>query len=221
MASSLLVSVLIGAFNLQSTANADEKVLMTVDHSRRFWIANWMQDKHLREVSPPQVVSLAAGCRVYGACGERIVGNKLGGASYCSASHTIYLLPEELQAFYKALGSSAVDYVVAHEIGHAIQAAYGMKLSGPPRELQADCLAGLVFRMGSRELGITRDSVLAMATAAYSIGSDSLCSGAKRTYSLLSGTGVFKATCESPQMQALAVGRVKDRVLQKIKQAMF
>lgn len=156
------------------------------------------------------MIPLAAGSKVYGACGEHVKGDEVGGSAYCGTTHTIYLVPEELQAFYQAFGPSAIGYVVAYEFGHAIQAAFRVKLEGSARELQADCLAGLMIRSGAQELGLTRDNVLAMAHTAYNIGSKSHGSGAQRSYALLSGMGVFKGTCKSEVIQRLADGLNKD-----------
>jgi hypothetical protein len=193
-------------------------VLQAVDLTARYLIVNWRADPLLNKLPPPQVLPLAAGSKVYGACGEAVQGHEVGGSGYCGATHSIYLVPEQLQAFSRAFGPSAVAYVVAHEFGHAIQAAFGVALRGRARELQADCLAGLVIRRGSRELGISRDNVVAMAQAAYAIGSDSHGSGAQRAYALLAGMGVVEASCESAVMGALAVGRINDPVLRQLSQ---
>jgi hypothetical protein len=193
-------------------------VLQAVDRTTRYLILNWRGDPLLKKLPAPQVLPLAAGSKVYGACGEALQGHEVGGSSYCGTTHSIYLVPEELQAFNHAFGPSAVAYVVAHEFGHAIQAAFRVTLRGRARELQADCLAGLVIRSGSRELEISRENVLAMAQAAYAIGSDSHGSGAQRAYALLAGMGVVNASCESAVMEALAGGRIQDPVLRQLSQ---
>jgi predicted metalloprotease len=199
-----IASSVVAIMTTVPAARAQNEVLQSVDQTIQFLISNWNKDDQLRKVTPPQVIPLAAGSKVYGACGEQIRGVEVSGSAYCAATHTIYLVPEELQAFYHAFGPSAVGYVVAHEFGHAIQAAFRVELEESARELQADCLAGLIIRSGAQELGLTRDNVLAMAHAAYSIGSNSHGSGAQRSYALLSGMGVLKASCESTAMQELA-----------------
>jgi hypothetical protein len=191
-------------------AEAKNKVLQVVDQTTKFLITNWIKDDELKKVDSPQVIPLAAGSKVYGACGKKIKGFEVGGSGYCSTTHTIYLVPEELQAFYQAFGPSAAGYVVAHEFGHAIQAAYRFGLARPAQEFQADCLAGMLIRSGVQELGLIRDNVLAMAHASYSIGGNSHGSGAQRSYGLLSGMGVLKASCESSAMQELGDGKNKD-----------
>jgi hypothetical protein len=193
-------------------AKADD----TLDKSIRYLISSWQSDKSLSEFVPPQVLPIAEGSRIYGGCGENIGGMELGGSAYCQATHTIYLVPQELGAFVEAFGPSAQAYVVAHEFGHAIQAAFSVELTGPARELQADCLAGIMIGSGSTALGITRDQIVAMASAAYAIGSDSHGTGAQRSYALLSGMGVFDASCKESDMKLLAAGRVTDPAFLKL-----
>ncbi len=179
-----------------------------VDKSAQYLLSSWKSDPTLEEaqVAPPQVLPIAAGSKIYGACGEQVSGHDLGGSAYCGVTHTIYLVPSELNAFHDIYGPSAVAYVVAHEFGHALQNVYGVELRGASRELHADCLAGLFIGNGSKELDITRSDVVAMAQAAYEIGSDSHGSGPQRAYALLSGMGVFSSTCSSDEMNALAKG---------------
>lgn len=193
-------------------AKADE----TLDNSIRFLIGSWQSDTSLAKFMPPQVLPVAEGSRIYGACGENIGGMELGGSGYCAATHTIYLVPQELTAFVEAFGPSAQAYVVAHEFGHAIQAAFKVEMSGPPRELQADCLAGIMIAEGSDALGISRDQVIAMARAAYAIGSSSHGTGAQRSYALLSGMGVFEMSCKEADIQSLASGKIKDPAYLKL-----
>ena len=182
----------------------------TLDKSIRYLISSWQSDKSLSDFAPPQVLPIAEGSRIYGGCGENIGGMEIGGSAYCQATHTIYLVPQELGAFVEAFGPSAQAYVVAHEFGHAIQAAFSVELAGSARELQADCLAGIMIASGSDALGIARDQVVAMASAAYAIGSDSHGTGAQRSYALLSGMGVFDASCKESDMKLLAAGRITD-----------
>ena len=177
-----------------------------VDRSARYLVANWLADDGVKEFKPPQVLPLAAGSRVYGACEELVTGFEVGGSGYCAETHTIYLVPEELIEFNKAFGSSSVAYVIAHEFGHAFQSALEINLKSPARELQADCFAGMLISTGNKELGITRDDVIAMATAAYSIGSDTHGTGAQRTFALFTGMGIFDGDCKSETMQSLASG---------------
>ncbi len=178
-----------------------------VDRSSRYLVANWLADEGVKEYKPPQVLSLAAGSRVYGACEELVSGFEVGGSSYCGETHTIYLVPEELTEFNQAFGSSSIAYVIAHEFGHAFQAALEVSLEGAARELQADCFAGMLIDSGNEQLGITRDDVIAMATAAYNICSDTHGTGGKRAFALFTGMGVIDGDCKAETMQSLANGR--------------
>ena len=180
----------------------------TIDLSTRYLIANWKADKTLGKYYPPQVLPIAEGSKVYGACGEQIAGDEVGGSAYCGLSHTIYLVPSQLRQFHSIFGASAVAYVIAHEFGHALQRVYQVELQGASLELQADCLAGVFIGEGSQELGIARNDVVVMAQAAYGIGSESHGSGPQRSYALLSGMGVFSSSCKDDEMKILADGKL-------------
>ena len=193
------------------TANAD--VNEAVDLSAQYLISRWTADPTLNEYRPPQVLPVVAKSKIYGACGSQIRGHELGGSSYCPATHTVYLVPEELELFHDAFGASSVTYVISHEFGHALQMVLEAGLTGPSEELQADCLAGILIKEGSKQLGITRDDVIGMAQAAYAIGSESHGSGAQRAYALFSGMGVSKSSCTASEMTALAQGKVNDPML--------
>jgi predicted metalloprotease len=177
-----------------------------IEASARFLVANWMEDAGVKKYSPPQVLPISTGSKVYGACGENITGDEVGGSAYCPATHTVYLVPEELGEFEAAFGSSSVAYVVAHEFGHAFQSALEIPLSGPAQELQADCFAGMLIGSGSETIGINRDDVRAMATAAYNIGSDTHGTGGQRAFALFTGMGVIDGDCKAETMQSLATG---------------
>ena len=88
-----------------------------IDESTQYLMSNWLEDKALsRKHYPPQVVSIPEGTKVYGGCGKYMVGDDVGGSSYCPPTHTIFLVPEELKLFNDAFGPSSVTYVIAHEI---------------------------------------------------------------------------------------------------------
>ena len=202
-AAGLLAAVL---FAVPAVAQGSSDMNTVADRSSRYLVANWLADDGVKEYKPPQVLPLAAGSRVYGACEELVSGFEVGGSSYCSQTHTIYLVPEELTEFDNAFGSSSIAYVIAHEFGHAFQAALEVELDGPARELQADCFAGMLIDNGNEQLGITRDDVIAMATAAYNIGSDTHGTGGQRAFALFTGMGVFDGDCKTETMQSLASG---------------
>ena len=202
-----LVGVLaIALLGIPVQAQGSQRMQEVIDQSTRLLVENWLSDQVVEQFKPPQVLPLAAGSKVYGACEELITGHEVGGSGYCSNTHTIYLVPEELREFEEAFGASSVAYVVAHEFGHAFQAALEVPLEGAARELQADCFAGMLINNGNEQLGITREDVLAMATAAYNIGSDTHGTGPQRTFALLVGMGVFDSNCEADTMQSLANG---------------
>lgn len=188
----------------------------TIDKTAQYLIANWKADRILGEYYPPQVLPIEEGSKVYGACGEQVSGDEVGGSAYCGLTHTIYLVPSELRQFHNIFGNSSVAYVIAHEFGHALQDVYQVDLNGASRELQADCLAGVFIGEGNKELGITRNDVVIMAQAAYEIGSESHGSGPQRSYALLSGMGVFSSTCKSNDMQALADGTLDASELEEL-----
>ena len=95
-------------------------------------------------------------------------------------------------------------------LGMPIQFAVDINISGAAQELQADCITGIFIQEGSKKLGITRDDVVQMAQAAYSIGSKSHGGGPQRSYALLSGMGVMiQATAE---MRKLSRGQITDPI---------
>ena len=217
------IALLTGLFqSLQekkNNAKTDLVLNKTVEKTAQFLIRDWKADQELQEVPPPQVIPVLSGSNIYGACGSEeanVTHWEIGGSSYCPRTHSIYLVPEELRAFSEAFGVSSIAYVLAHEFGHAFQFAYDVKIDGAALELQADCLAGVFIDVGSKDLGITRDDVLDMAQAAYSIGSESHGSGAQRKYALLSGMGVLSATCSNQSMQNLADGKINDPALNEL-----
>jgi len=196
-----------------SPLTARATIYNQIDGTTRYLLRNWTRDKSLKEMQPPQVLPIAKDSRVYGACGEnQIHGDDVGGSSYCPYTHTIYLVPDQLQHFYDAFGPASVAYVVAHEFGHAIQFAVDINISGAAQELQADCIAGVFIEEGSKRLGITRDDVVQMAQAAYSIGSKSHGSGPQRSYALLSGMGVTDTSCTPAEMRKLSRGQITDPI---------
>ena len=185
-------------------------VASVVDQTTSFLIRDWVTDQRFDGFQPPQVFAIEQGTKVYGGCGEFVRGDEVGGSSYCPATNTIYLVPSQLNYFYKAFGPSSVAYVVAHEFGHAIQNRYGSLEGGAEVELQADCLAGILVDYGSTQLGITRQDTIQMAQAAYAIGDPTHGTGAQRTYALLSGMGVVDAGCSKQEMLSLLNNQVSD-----------
>ncbi len=77
---------------------------------------------------------------------DKAISSKCGnikGSAYCPSEHKIYLEKNQIRRLY-AIGPEALDFIVAHEYAHAMQAQYGFgRVSTPLNELQADCLAGV------------------------------------------------------------------------------
>ena len=195
---------------------SNENIEKVIDSTASFLVRDWVSDPDFKDYLPPQVLSLDKGSKVYGGCGEYIVGDEVAGSSYCPVTHTIFLEPEQLSFFYENFGPSSVAYVVAHEFGHAIQARYDDLEGGAEVELQADCLAGVLIEYGSTELNITRKDTIQMAQAAYAIGDPTHGTGAQRAYALLSGMGVVEAGCTKKEMLALKNDQISDPTYKKL-----
>jgi predicted metalloprotease len=114
------------------------------------------------------------------------------GPFYCPADHTVYLdvlFFDEMERRYGVTGDFAMAYVVAHEIGHHIQAITGLssqvaqqQQADPAQanalsirtELQADCYAG-VWAHSTYQRGLLEPGDLDEAlTAAATVGDDFL-----------------------------------------------
>tara|TARA_Y100001968_G_scaffold330471_1_gene382459 strand:+ start:1587 stop:2324 length:738 start_codon:yes stop_codon:yes gene_type:complete len=213
MIKSLLISIaLISAFPSESSANIfhkikNAKVYEQIEQTTAFLIKAWESNEEIQS-RPPQVIPISGESTVYGGCGSYITGSEVGGSSFCPATNTIFLVPSQLKSFEEEFGPSSVAYVVAHEFAHAVQTAYDIRLSIPNHELQADCLAGVFIKEGSKELGITREDTLAMAKVAYSIGDSTHGSGEQRAYALSSGMGVIDGSCKAEEIKALVEGNI-------------
>lgn len=68
------------------------------------------------------------------------------GAFYCPPSHGVYLHRAFMDDRLQRIGLFAPIFIVAHEVGHGVQALFGFNPRSIPYpiilELQADCLAG-------------------------------------------------------------------------------
>ena len=83
-------------------------------------------------------------------CGNAENGDSVG--FYCQLDRTIYVSLNMIDSIYKNYGSSAVRYIVAHELAHGRQHAVtgfskGLVWSSVLDELQADCIAGSYLRI--------------------------------------------------------------------------
>ena len=192
-----------------NVANASD-INKIIDKTTVYLMNNWDSDKSLKGIYPPQVITTNTGTKVYGGCGDYKTGIDVGGSYYCPATHTIVLDPKQLKSFVKYFGNSSIAFVIAHEFAHALQQGLEIEYEKPHSELQADCLAGYFIQKGNEELGVTRESILEMASAAYAIGSDSHGTGAQRAYALLSGMGRVDSTCSMASIDKLVENEIDD-----------
>ena len=197
--------------NLRNQDPKKTDIYTYIDKTTKFLNTRWDNDEDLKDVlRPPQILPIAADSKVYGGCGDYSIGAEVGGSAYCPRTHTIFLVPEQLQYFADEFGPSAVAFVVAHEYAHAVQLAFGIlgNLKDPALELQADCIAGAFIKEGSSEIGITRQDTLDMANLAYAIGDPTHGTGAQRKYALSAGMGIINYGCTNKEMQALGEGKI-------------
>ena len=209
-------SFLVSLFVLLSIPlEAKSNLAQIVDFSAKYFTNSWLSSPALRKIPPPQVIALPKNTPVWGGCGSGSSQRRshVAGSQWCPATNTISLTLEDMVHFYSNFGNSAVFYVVAHEYAHALQTAYRIRLKPPLHELQADCLAGMFTGSDSQRLGVTRNDVIAMSHAAYSIGGKTHGTGAQRAYALLSGMGVFKTSCSPADIAKIANSDVNNQVL--------
>lgn len=142
-----------------------------------------------RQYQEPKLVLFRKAVR--SGCG---VSSSQTGPFYCSIDHKVYIdlsFYDELKRHYGAPGDFAQAYVIAHEIGHHVQALLGIsakvqharqslnevqgnKLS-VRQELQADCYAGIWAHHANRTRHILEAGDIQEAlTAASAIGDDRL-----------------------------------------------
>ena len=195
-----------------STEGKAQSMDNVINATTSFLVRDWVNDEDYNEWLPPQVMAIPPSTKIFGACGDWLEGDHVGetGSYYCPSTHTIILDIEQLRWFYSEFGASAVAYVVAHEFGHAMQNRFDDFPNGSAKELQADCFAGILIKIGSDELGVTRRDVLDMSYAAYGIGSTSHGTGAQRSYALMTGMGIIDFGCSNEEMYRLANSNIDD-----------
>ena len=139
----------------------------------------------------PQILFGFAGTTVFGGCiDEKGDAAKIPGSMFCAYTNTIVLEPNQLEGLRRQFGDGAVAYAIAHEVGHWVQATFGdpqFDAIGAKRELQADCIAGILLYGVSKEIGFTAQDAREAINAAYSIGSKSHGAPYERAYALKSG----------------------------------
>ena len=101
--------------NLRNQGPKKTDIYTYIDKTTKFLNTRWDNDEDLKDVlRPPQILPIAADAKVYGGCGDYSIGAEVGGSAYCPRTHTIFLVPEQLQYFADEFGPSAVAFVVAH-----------------------------------------------------------------------------------------------------------
>jgi len=199
-------SIAIALSSSLTTEGKAQSMDNVISQTTSFLVRDWVNDKEFNDWRPPQVMAIPASTKIYGACGKWLQGDHVGeaGSYYCPATHTIILDIDQATLFYNEFGPSAVAYIIAHEFGHAMQNRFDAFPKGIASELQADCYAGILIRIGSEELKITRKDVLDMSIAAYGIGSSSHGTGAQRSFALMTGMGIVDYGCSTAEMYLLA-----------------
>jgi predicted metalloprotease len=139
------------------------------------------------------------------------------GPFYCPGDSKVYIdlgFYEELQRHLGAPGDFAQAYVLAHEVGHHVQALLGDRFGtsnegSVRRELQADCLAGVWgYHMG-REGVLEPGDVDEGLGAAAAVGDDRLQKMSTGTVSPESFTHGTSAQREAALRRGLESGRVE------------
>lgn len=174
---------------------ADERVgqfvSVTLADTEEVWSEIFRED--LSQTYVPPTLVLFKGATQSG-CGG---ASAASGPFYCPADKQVYLDTDFFVVLERQLGAGgdfASAYVVAHEIGHAVQDQLGI-LSEAQRgaqsgadsaavrvELQADCFSGVWTNRASERFGsIERGDVQEAMNAAAQIGDDTLQSGAGQT----------------------------------------
>lgn len=133
-----------------------------------------------RRYQPPKLVLFSG--QVQSACG---MAQSATGPFYCPADQNVYLDTAFFNDMQKKLGAPGDfprAYVIAHEIGHHVQALLGIVGSAPKSndqsvrvELQADCLAGVWASKSNSQRGILEQGDVEQGiNAATAIGDDRL-----------------------------------------------
>jgi predicted metalloprotease len=113
----------------------------------RFW-ATELRNVYDRPYRPLQAVHPAGPEALPPRCGGRVTYRDVAGnAFYCpSADYIAFDDTGLFPSLHRRFGDVAVGMVLAHEVGHAIQARTRTRLPSVLAELQADCFAGVWLR---------------------------------------------------------------------------
>lgn len=153
----------------------------------------WSEEfqKHSMTYQPPKIVLFNDATQ--SACG---VAQSASGPFYCPNDRKVYVdlaFYDQLRNQFGASGDFAQAYVIAHEIGHAVQDQTGVLPEFNQRresmsqdqqnaysvrvELQADCYAGVWANYANRQNYLEQGDVEEAINAANAIGDDTLTRG--------------------------------------------
>jgi len=175
-----------------STAGQDELadfVGVVVKDTENLWGEVFQQNNMAYQ--PPKVVLFSDATQ--SACG---VAQSASGPFYCPNDKKVYIdlaFYDQLRRQFGAPGDFAQAYVIAHEIGHAVQDQTGVLPEFNQRrgamsqeeqnaysvrvELQADCYAGVWANYANRQNYLEQGDVEEAINAANAIGDDTLTRG--------------------------------------------
>mgnify|MGYP007063402094 CR=1 FL=1 len=223
MINRIVSTLCLAALAVAITPNASEAQDLneSVEEFGYYVLSHWQKDPRLKDIRPPQIITnVNAETKVLGACSGMSngqVNDDVGGTSYCTGTNTIYVVQDQLKPLFKHYGPASIGYVLAHEYGHYLQAAFEIPFEKVVSELQADCLAGAILGQGAKELGIKARDVMNMSQAAYTIGDPNHGDGAQRAYAVYAGFGYSKElSCSTDDMKKLFNGSVTDPTYQKL-----
>lgn len=127
----------------------------------------------------PQIIFGIGGTQVFNGCSSLDGDNHIWGSYFCPQTNTIVLESSQILSLAKSNGDGSVPYVIAHEVGHWLQANSpdvfnAARLKPPYIELQADCIAGSILSsawFGLRwKLGLDKKDIKEIVKTAYSVG---------------------------------------------------
>lgn len=164
---------------------------------------------------PPKVVLFSDATQ--SACG---VAQSASGPFYCPNDKSVYIdlaFYDQLRRQFGAPGDFAQAYVIAHEIGHAVQDQTGVlpefnraraTMSQEEQnahsvrvELQADCYAGVWANYANRQNYLEQGDVEEAITAANAIGDDTLTRGQVSERNFTHGTSAQRMAALEKGMQ--------------------
>jgi len=147
-----------------------------LDDSQAYWERNFLKEG--RHYQPADLVLFTESTSTR--CGY---GTAAVGPFYCPNDRKVYIdldFYRELKERFGAPGDMAQAYVIAHEVGHHVQAQRGLlgegegKTSSIATELQADCFAGAWARSTKDRKLLEEGDIEEALGAAAAVGDDTL-----------------------------------------------